>query len=322
MTTIRLQHHHPTARFEDTVPSRRVGPGHPEWPPLLDELGPHRASDRLFVAGRPLPTDGRTVAVVGTRRPTAGGVEMAVELAGGLAQAGFTVVSGLAVGIDAAAHRAALECGGTTVAVLGCGLDVNYPVRNEKLRKKIEFLGTLVSEYPAGVPPAPHHFPSRNRIIVGMSSAIVVVEGTHQSGALITARIGLDANRHVFAVPGSVRNRMATGPNELIRTSQAALVTEVEHIFEELAPSLVWQRPVDGVNPAAPQLEEQEARVLFALDDTPAGAEAVGRASGLEPGAIALSLARLEVRGLAVRRVGGYEITGAGSRAREALLAE
>jgi DNA processing protein len=220
------------------VNERVISPGDSEWPPRLCELGPHKAVARLFVAGRPLDARARAVAIVGTRRPTAAGIETAGRLAYDLSRRGFVVVSGLALGIDAVAHRAALEAGGTTVAVVGAGLDADYPARNQPLRARIEGAGTVVSEHPRGVPPTAFNFPARNRIIVGFAEAVIIVEGTTRSGAMITARLALDADREVFAVPGSARNAMAAGPNELLRRSQAGLVTEAAHVLEEIAPEL------------------------------------------------------------------------------------
>lgn len=310
---------HKVRLFRDPAPQRQISRRDHEWPAVLDELGPHTVPERLYICGRPLRADHRTIAIVGTRRPTVAGVEMAESLAKGLAQAGYTIVSGLAMGIDAAAHRAALEAGGSTIAVVGCGLDVNYPLRNERLRRKLDELGTVVSEHSPGTPPLAHHFPLRNRIIAGLGTGVVVVEGGHKSGALITARVALDANRSVFAVPGSARNAWASGPNELIRTSQAALVTCVEHIFEELAPGEVWDCPPDPVHGRPPELEQDESAVLFALDDAPSSIGRVADAASISGGAAGLALARLEVRGYALRRRAGYEISGAGARVRGLL---
>jgi DNA processing protein len=182
----------------------------PEWPGCLSELGPHDPPTRLFVDGIPLDPHAKALAVVGTRRPSGAGLDAVRRLATGLAEAGFVVVSGLAVGIDAAAHEATLAAGGHTVAVLGCGLDVDYPSPNRRLKALIATKGTLVSEYPDGVPPSRHTFPRRNRIIAGLSLGVVIVEGAMTSGALVTARLALDCDRNVYAVPGSPRNPMAS----------------------------------------------------------------------------------------------------------------
>lgn len=207
------------------------------------------------------------------------------------------------------------------MAVLGTGLDVGYPTRNADLKSRISRCGTLVTEFPLGSPPDAWHFPLRNRIIAGLSTAIVVIEGGEGSGALITARRALDANRTVFAVPGSLRNPMAVGPNELIRKGQAGLVTDPRHIFEELAPGLVWSEsvPVRGGQVA---LEEEERSLLGALDDTPFSADQVCKEFGKPPGEVALTLAKLEVRGLVIRRMTGYEISHAGARVRAMLEAD
>ena len=301
---------------------RVITPRDDEWPSQLNELGPARPPKQLFVRGLPLQADRRTIAVVGARYPTAAGLEAAQRLSRGLVEAGFAIVSGMALGIDAAAHGAALEAGGYTVAVLGCGLDVDYPVRNAPLKKRIAQNGTLVTEYPDGSPPAAFHFPERNRIVAGLAAGILFVEGGKRSGGRITARAALDANRAVFAVPGSIRNPMAAGPNELIRVSQAALVTEVKHICDELEPGLVWDAPVNlGPTRSAVVLDELEARVLRFLDDAPLGADLICSRLQLKPGGAAVSLSRLEIRGLVAKRRNGYELTSTGARVRESQLA-
>jgi len=293
---------------------RTVYPGDREWPWHLSESGAQPGPERLFVAGAPLADSAPAVAVVGTRRPSAAGVASARTIARTLAQAGFGIVSGLAVGIDAAAHAAALEEGGTTVAVLGCGLDVDYPTSNLRLKEQIIQQGIVVSEYPAGVRPLKRNFPARNRIIAALSLGVVVVEGAMTSGALVTARLALDLNRSVYAVPGSVRNPMAAGPNELIRTSRAALVTDPGHILEDLAPSLVWS-PSPGSAASPAPVDRAEADVLGALEDTPTPLDRIAGRLDVQPGRAALALAKLEVRGLVVRGRGGYLLTDSGARA-------
>jgi DNA processing protein len=285
-----------------------------EWPPILNELGPHEPPRRLYAEGLPLDPDAAAVAVVGTRRPTASGVEVATRIARGLAQGGITVVSGLAIGIDATAHRAAMEAGGRTVAVLGTGLDVDYPARNIRLRQKILTMGTLLTEYADGTQPQRWHFPMRNRIIAGLSLGVVVVEGAHTSGALVTARLGLDANRSVYAIPGSVRNPMAAGPNSLIKSSQAQLVTSFEDVVEDLFGALghIGRERRDG---PVEELDRDEASVLGALDDVPVGLDTIVGIVGLPHGRVAVTAATLELRGLAIRGRGGYSITRKGAAA-------
>jgi DNA processing protein len=295
---------------------RRIEPQDPEWPAPLAEIPD--APEAIYVDGEPLGLAPAAVAVVGTRRPTSAGLEAARAFAAGLAQAGFVVVSGLAVGIDAAAHSAALDAGGRTIAVLGCGLDVDYPTRNRGLRRGIRASGSLVTEFPPGTPPAPFHFPRRNRIIAGLCAAVVVVEGGARSGALITARLALDANRAVFAVPGSIRNPMAEAPNRMLAEGLAAAAPDVAVVLDDLAPALVY--PATPTSQAAEvALSDPERAVLELLDDAPVPLESLARNTGLEPGALGLGLSKLEVRGLAVRRPGGYEITSRGARVRAAL---
>ena len=284
-----------------------------EWPRNLSEIEPLDPPERLRAEGLPLP-DEPSIAVVGTRTPSGVGIETARTLARAFAEAGFTVVSGLAVGIDAVAHEAALEGGGHTVAVLGAGLDIDYPKANRDLRRRIEERGTVVTEYDDDVAPAKFTFPRRNRIIAGLADAVIVVEGAITSGALVTARLALDSNRSVFAVPGSVRNPMAAGPNELIRTSRAAVVTSPAHVFEELAPAMVWEDSAE--EPDASVVNDNELKVLRALDDEPSSIDRLSLLTALKPGELSITLSRLEVRSLARRSYGGYEITSAGARVR------
>jgi DNA processing protein len=284
-----------------------------EWHDHLDNVGPATPIRKLFCRGRDLPDPMRSIAIVGTRRPTVAGLEMAHEFGKALAEAGLAIISGLALGIDAAAHRGALDAGGHTVAVLGCGLDVPYLEKNLPLRRQIGARGTLVSEYPDGTQPNSWHFPARNRIIVGLADRVLIVEGGMRSGALITARIALDAGRTCFAIPGSPRNAVAIGPNELIRRNEASLVTSPEHLFEELATQTLWTKPYERGDTIS--LSDPEKRVLHALDAVPASPAKVGRATSMPPGETTLNLAKLELRGLARRdRIGCYEITEAGLR--------
>lgn len=295
---------------------RTLRPADPEWPPLLDELGPQKPPKRLETVGRTIPRR-PLIAVVGSRRPTVAGLDAARVLTRGLVEAGFGIVSGLATGIDTAAHQAALDAGGYTVAVLGFGLDVIYPRRNRRLKERIATEGTLVTEYEDGTPPHAFHFPQRNRIIAGLAQGTLVVEGGSRSGALITARCALDANRHVFAVPGSFRNIMSAGSNELIRRCEAVLVTEVAHIFDELAGETAWNGPPrPSLEPAPIDLSDDELRILLLLDDAPVSPDRLCEELRLSVGATSLALARLEVRGLVAKRGAGVEISTAGARAR------
>ena len=301
---------------------RTIEPGHQEWVVELANMEVLGAPKRLFAAGVPLRTNAPTVAVVGTRRPTAAGVEATQELTRGLVEAGVSIISGLAMGIDAVAHRTTLEAGGYTIAVLGSGLDVDYPARNRSLKEQIRERGTLVSEYPPGTQPHAYHFPERNRIVAGLADGVLVIEGGVKSGALITARLGVDAGKKVWALPGSIRNPMAVGPNELIRASQATLVTNVKHIFEELAPALVWEGGTRSRPLAPSSLSDSERSVLQVLDDVPLSPDRIIRLTELSTGEVAMAVSRLEVKGFVVRRPSGYEVSQSGSCVRGALASE
>ncbi|HET7483503.1 MAG TPA: DNA-processing protein DprA [Actinomycetota bacterium] len=295
-----------------------------EWPSDLDRLPGEKPVTSLFVSGQPLSQLGPMVAIVGARHPSAAGIDAAENFARGIAQAGFTIVSGVAVGIDAVAHRAALSVGGKSVGVVGCGLDIDYPQRNRRLKSELITHGALISEYPAGTEPRSFHFPERNRIIAGLSKAVVFVEGGERSGGRITARIAADTNREVFAVPGSFRNPLAAGPNELIRTGQAALATDVNHVLEVIAPQLVWRSHLDDV---AQQVEdptlgllEEDRRILEFLDDIPVSPDLLCARLEIPATAAGLALSRLEVRGLVVRKAGGYLISKKGAELRVLLV--
>jgi DNA processing protein len=302
------------------IDHREITPRHPEWPAILDELGDD-APRRLHVSGQALEPGTMNLAIVGSRRPTAVGMAMAERFGSELAEAGFTIVSGLATGIDAIAHKAALAAGGRTIAVIGCGLDVDYPHRNLPLRRLIDQRGSVLSEYAAGTPPHPRNFPERNRIVAGMCSGVIVIEGGEKSGALITARLGLDYDRLVFAVPGSPWNPMAAAPNALIRSSRALLVTEPEHVFEEVAPKLAWAKEDEAPSrPKAPELEDDDVLVLHVLTDQPLSVERVARCAGIPSPKGALALSRLCVRGFAARSPIGYRITASGASALAAIV--
>ncbi|MFH1826279.1 MAG: DNA-processing protein DprA [bacterium] len=200
------------------------------YPPLLKNI--YDPPPVLYVKGR-LDTKVKTLAIVGTRRASRYGLEIAQKLAYELASVGITIVSGMALGVDTAAHQGALEAKGKTVAVFGCGVDCIYPPSNRNLAKEIEQTGALVSEFPLGSKIEKGHFPRRNRIIAGLSLGTIVVEGHYDSGAMITAKSALDEGREVFAVPGNVELEQSKGPHWLIKQG-AKLVESVDDILEEL----------------------------------------------------------------------------------------
>jgi DNA processing protein len=201
------------------------------YPPRLREI--FDPPPLLYARGRVELLSHLMLGVVGTRRPTAYGTQVATRLAKDLSEAGLTIASGMARGIDTAAHRAVLDAGGDTVAVFGCGVDEVYPSENRKLAETLAEKGLLISEFPMGAPPFPQNFPVRNRIISGMSAGVLVVEGGEYSGSTITAKLAAEQNREMFAVPGNVTSKMSWGPNLLIKQG-AKLVQEWNDVVAEL----------------------------------------------------------------------------------------
>ncbi len=211
----------------------------------------------LFSSGPLLPRDLVSIAVVGSRYASPAGIIFAEKLSSDLALSGLTVVSGLALGIDSAAHRGALKAQGRTLAVLGCGLDVNYPSLNADLRQQIARAGALLTEFLPGVPPSSGNFPSRNRIISGLSLGVVVVEAAERSGSLITARYALEQGREVFAVPGIAQSTRSRGAHRLIKQG-AKLVEGIEDVLEEIRPLIRPAQPFRPPPPASSTGEEGE----------------------------------------------------------------
>ncbi|MBK6433384.1 MAG: DNA-processing protein DprA [Anaerolineae bacterium] len=254
----------------------------------------------LFVKGTITVDDAWSVAVVGTRNPTAYGREVARQLATDLVRNRITVVSGLARGVDAQAHRAALDGGGRTLAVLGCGVDVIYPYEHRRLAQEICEAGALISDYPLGTLPEANNFPPRNRIISGLSLGVVVVEAGTVSGALITAQFATEQGREVFAVPGSILQRNSEGTNRLIRDG-ARPVLGVEDILQELnLKQVAQQAEARTLFPA----DETEALLVKHLSSEPRHINDVAHATGLPMATVASTLTLMELKGL-VRQVGG-----------------
>jgi DNA processing protein len=242
--------------------------------------------------------EGRLVAVVGARACSAYGTTVARALGRSLGEAGAVVVSGLARGIDAAAHRGALDAGAPTVAVLGCGIDRDYPAAHAELSRSIRATGLVVSEYAPGVEPAPWRFPARNRVIAGLAQATVVVEARERSGALITADLALEEGREVFAVPGEITSSLSTGSNRLLRHGASPL-TAVSDVLESF-----------GIEPEPPrppaELGEAATRVLAQVELEPSGADALARALELDAGEVAAILTELELLGVVSERDGFF----------------
>ncbi|MEW6567544.1 MAG: DNA-processing protein DprA [Chloroflexota bacterium] len=254
----------------------------------------------LYVWGALEPQDRLAVSVVGTRRPTAYGMAAARDLAGLLASSGVTVVSGLARGIDAVAHRAALEAGGRTLAVLGSGLDRLYPPEHRRLAEAVAGSGAVLTDYPLGTAPEAGNFPPRNRLIAGLSLAVVIVEAGEGSGALITADFAAEQGREVFAVPGSIYSRASRGTNELLRAGARPLVSP-EDVLEALNLDAIVRQ--EAASQALPE-DRTEAQVLEALSAEPVHVDELTARIGLSPSQISASLAMLELKGRA-RQVGG-----------------
>ena len=312
--------------------ARRLGvgfltPQDPGYPPLLK--GTADPPEVLYTRGTIVPDDRLAIAVVGARRATPAGIDLAERIGGDLAAHGFTVISGLARGIDAAAHRGALAGGGRTIAVLGSGLDRIYPSEHEALARSIAERGALMSEKPFGTAPLAGHFPERNRIIAGMAWATVVVEAARDSGSLITANLALEEGRLVFAVPGAVGEPNAEGTNALLR-SGAHCCRGAEDVLEDLGPQLLdtaaairkarghGSEDIEAPGAGTSGEGESVARVAIGVAGTDAerkvlasltrtrgrDLETLVRATGLPPAALNVALLGLELRGM-VRSVAG-----------------
>ncbi|HHQ69062.1 MAG TPA: DNA-protecting protein DprA [Halothiobacillaceae bacterium] len=286
----------------------------PRYPASLSAL-----EDRpgvLFAAGDAGLLNEPQLAIVGSRTPTASGAQDAYAFARYLAQAGLVITSGLAYGIDARAHAGALDAPGATIGILGSGIDRIYPAENLPLAERIQTEGGLIiSEWPPGTEPRRGHFPRRNRLISGLSTGVLVIEASRQSGSLITARLAAEQNREVFALPGSIHNPLARGPHQLIREG-AKLVEQASDIFEELAGYLnQWLStpPVQNQDSsAAPpsdtdsnSLDAEQQQILALLGHDPRPADWLIEQSGLTAAAVSSILLMLELQGLVATLPGG-----------------
>ena len=292
-----------------TAGASRIDRGAPGWPERLEHLDSPPAA--LWLRGTLPPQDAPCVAVVGSRRATPGGMLTAHDIAADLAAAGVTVVSGLARGIDGAAHQGALHGGGRTVAVLGCGIDVCYPAEHRQLRDRITASGCVLSEDGGGEAPLGWRFPRRNRIIAALAEAVVVVEGTAKSGALSTARWAADLGREVLAVPGSIRSRTSLGTNLLIRDGVRPYLGAAD-LFDaapRLRRALVaagTPHPVAGQDePVAAEADPMLARLLDELAAEPLHPDQLAAALGVGAPALATMLTTLQLRGAITDVCGG-----------------
>ncbi len=288
-------------------------PGHhliplddPRYPPALHDLADPPPA--LFALGDPELLHLPMLTIVGTRRPTPGGALNARAFARDLAGRGLTIASGLALGIDAEAHRGALEAKGLTVAVVGTGVDRVYPARHRELAHAIvDGGGLIVSELPLGTPPHPGQFPRRNRILAALGLGTLVVEAAPRSGSLITARLASELGREVFAIPGSIHNPMARGCHALIR-SGAKLVESSSDILEELAPRLAPLPPPAVPEAAPPDLPADHARLLEAMGFDPVSVDDLVERSGLTAAEVSSILLILQLQGLIAPATGGLYV--------------
>jgi DNA processing protein len=292
--------------------------GDPDWPAVLDQLG-DGAPPLLHVRGARALADlcaEPAVAIVGARRGSRAGEEFAFALARGLAGAGVAVISGLALGIDAAAHAGALAAGGRTVGVLGCGIDRVYPRQNATLGARVIASGALVSEWGEGVEPAPWRFPVRNRLIAALASVTVVVEATRRSGALITADHALELGRDVLAVPGSAWSPLGEGVNALLRAG-ATPATSVEDVLDALGLSAPGNVRASALADSAPIVPGgSPGRAWRALRAEPSTPDALAFRLGLDGAELARVLVVLELDGLLAREPDGRLVALSGARAR------
>ena len=264
----------------------------------------------LYVSGALSARDDVAVAIVGGRRATASGRLVTEEIATDLAAAGVTIISGLARGIDAAAHEGALAGKGRTIAVLGCGIDRTYPPEHDRLRRMIEAHGAVVSELPVGASPQSHHFPRRNRIISGMALGVLVSEAAMNSGSLITAKMALEQGRDVFAVPGSVKEEACRGSNGLIKEG-AKLIERAQDILEDILPQLEASMRAMLTGHRVPSMSreplvKEEALVFEALSYEARSMDAVIETTGLSAAQVASLLLSLELCGH-VRQLPGQQ---------------
>lgn len=277
----------------------------PRYPPRLREIA--AAPPALFFRGDPELLGLPQIAIVGSRNATPQGLEIAEGFAAELARRGLAVTSGLALGIDGAAHRGALSVQGMTLAICGTGPDRVYPARHKALAEEIERCGLLLTEFAPGTPPRAENFPRRNRLIAGLSLGVLVVEAARESGSLITARLAAEQGREVFAIPGSIHNLMARGCHQLIR-SGAKLVEKVDDILEELGPQVgAWLHGQRGIAPTqiSPAGPSRHQDLLDALGDSPQSVDLLVERTGIAVGVLNTALIELELEGQIATVAGG-----------------
>lgn len=288
-------------RYTDSIPdgSRFI--------PITDQAYPSRLRNitdpppYLYFSGDSEFLESPCFALVGSRKASDYGLRVAREIASELAASGVVIISGLAHGIDSAAHEGALKSGGKTAAVFGNGLDIIYPAGNRGLASQIKEKGCLISEFPRGTKPEPFNFPFRNRIISGLSDGVLVVEARAQSGALITAGLALEQGRDVLAVPGNIDSELSDGPNKLLRSGAIPVLT-AQDIFDNFG----WHKSVYEENFRKPDLCGDEAEIYKHLSVKPVHLDDLMRITGLGPGKTAEVLLNLELKGFITRKPGNY----------------
>ena len=273
-----------------------------DYPDPLREI--HDPPMVLYSKGAAIPGKSTFVAIVGSRNSTPYGVKTAENLAQGLARRGLGIVSGLARGIDSAAHWGCIEGRGFTIGVLGTGIDAIYPPSNKKLFEAMFEKGAVISEFPLKTPPEPKNFPIRNRLISGLCRGVIVVEATMKSGSLITASVALEQGREVFAVPGSVHSFKSQGCHFLIKQG-ARLVENADDVLDELGLNYAYTAKKDSyAEPSLPPMEDSEKKVYDLIGDYPVHIDDIVREGNLEPGAASAVLMRMELKGI-IRQLPG-----------------
>lgn len=283
----------------------------PEYPSSLKQI--YDPPGFLYMLGTIEQADHDSIAIVGTRNPTEYGKKVTEVLCTGLVQSGFTIVSGMARGIDTVAHSTTVQCGGRTLAVIGCGVDIVYPQDNIRLSQQIKQSGAILSEYHIGVKPEAGNFPKRNRIISGMTLGTVIVESSTSGGAMITASYALDQNREIFAVPGPVTEKRSSGTNNLIQQGRAKLVQSVEDIIEEVIRKLKYITPATAVKQppqTPPDLTIFEEKIYEVLAGQSLHIDEIARLSDLSTSDTLVHLLSLEFKGV-VKQLAGKMFTRA-----------
>jgi len=282
--------------------ARIIAYSDPDYPAVLKQI--HDPPLLLYVKGKAISRNLTLIAVVGSRNPTHYGIKAAEKIGQGLARRGLCIVSGMARGIDSAAHRGCLGGRGFTIAVLGTGIDVIYPASNKNLFHQITQNGAAISEFPVGTPPEPRNFPIRNRIISGLSRGVVVVEATKKSGSLITASLALEQGRDVFAVPGSIDSFKSTGCHFLIKQG-ARLIENSDDILDELGLNYEFVPKTDTFKETSlPPMEDDEKIVFESVGDYPIHIDQIARQCNLEPAKVSSILMKMELKGI-IRQLPG-----------------